>query len=217
MGVEKYLGGIGYLLAPVCALAGALAAAPHAPPPLLRSLVLIGFLMAAAAWLLLGVREKDALLTATGIAMILAPMIVVALAFSVVHPLLEPPSPLGVPFVSPEAFLGRLITALLMAAVVIVVATALHIAAHFRAAGKLRVSTFKYAGAAHAAALALAIALAAVIFTTLLTRAQEMLEAMLVGAPPPAPPGIAVAIAMIAAVVQIAAYVLSAVSFLKLS
>ena len=216
MSVEKYLGGIGYLLVPVCALVGAFAAAPHAPSPLLRSLVLIGLLMVAVAWLLLGVREKDALLMATGIAMILAPIIVVALAFAVVYPLLKPPSPLGAPFVSPEIFFGRLIM-FLISAIAVIVVVALHIAAHFRAARKLQISMFKYAGAAHAAALVLAIALTIVLFTTFLTRAQEILEAMLVGAPPLALLGAVVIIATIAAVVQIAAYVLSAVSFFKLS
>lgn len=215
--VEKYLGGIGYLLVPVCALVGAFAAAPHAPSPLLRSLVLIGLLMVAVAWLLLGVREKDALLMATGIAMILAPIIVVALAFAVVYPLLKPPSPLGAPFVSPEIFFGRLITVFLISAIAVIVVVALHIAAHFRAARKLQISMFKYAGAAHAAALVLAIALTIVLFTTFLTRAQEILEAMLVGAPPLALLGAVVIIAIIAAIVQIAAYVLSAVSFFKLS
>lgn len=213
MGAEKYLGSIGYILA----LVGIFVSVPYARTSLLQPITLIGLLMVAMAWLLLGIREKDTLLKATGVAIIVAPIIILALAFAIAYPLLKPPSPHGVPFVSPGIFLSKLITVFVVAAIVIVAVVILHIAAHFRAARKLQISTFKYAGVTHATALVLAVALTVALFTTFLTRAQEILGAMLMGTPPLALLSTVILIAIIMAVVQIAAYILSAMSFLKLT
>ncbi len=132
----KYLGGIGYILL----LVGPILSAGS---NVAGGLSLIGVILAAVAWILLGRNLNDRVMMANGIMMIVGPITIAVAMFGVLMAAVPTTNQPAMPKDS-APIIQALLSVAAMVVIIAIVCWILQVLSHFRAGGKLGISPFKY-------------------------------------------------------------------------
>ncbi len=197
----KYLGGIGYALI----LIGPLLSISRA---FVGGVSVIGVILAAVAWIMLGNRLKDWVMTANGVMMIVGPVLMFAVTFGLLSAQLHGET------MSPAAFLKVFSSIIFAALTVGVICWVLQVLAHLRAGNTLGIAAFKYSAYCQIASFVISIASLAVILktaTTTLIQTTKLNPSLFIKAFGPG-----IALFGLGVVLMIAANALSAVAFFSI-
>ena len=137
----KYLGGIGYILLLVGTLLSFGSSAAGV-------LAVVGVILAAVAWILLGKNLGDKVMLANGIMMIVGPIITFVAMFGILMSMILTPmfpttnSPMAPK--NPAVVIQTLMSVIAIALIVGIVCWVLQVLSHLRAGNALGISMFKY-------------------------------------------------------------------------
>ncbi len=132
----KYLGGIGYILLLVGPLLSFGASAAG-------GLAIVGVILAAVAWILMGKSLGDKVMLANGIMMILGPIITFVAMFGILMSMLPTANPPMAPK-NPVVAIRTLMLVIAIALIVGIVCWVLQVLSHLRAGNALGISMFRY-------------------------------------------------------------------------